>query len=91
MVVKPLDYSRRLKPTSPRQNVRRPHVPVWTGGLTNGKAGRVSLDDAELMLAAELSQILTCVLVKIKCNLLRKSFDNYQFNIIIKHKNPKTF
>lgn len=97
MVVKSLDYSRRLKPTSPRQNVRRPArqpdnvilVGAGTdgGGLANGKAWRVSLDDAELMLAVELSQILTCVLVKIKCNLSRKSFDNYQFNIIIKHKN----
>jgi hypothetical protein len=57
---------------------------VW-----QGRAG--SLDDAELMLAAELSQILTCVLVKIKCNLSRKSFDNYQFNIIIKHKNLLIF
>ncbi|OHB47906.1 MAG: hypothetical protein A2106_04045 [Planctomycetes bacterium GWF2_40_8] len=50
-----------------------------------------SLDDAKLMLAVELGQILTCVLVKIKCNLSRKSFSDYQFNIIIKHKNLLIF
>ncbi len=38
MVVKSLDYSRRLKPTRFRQNARRPHVPVRTG--TGERQGR---------------------------------------------------
>jgi hypothetical protein len=90
MVVKSLDYSRRLKPTPVPARMHVARTCRYRRGLVNGKAGE-ALMDAKLMLAVELSQILTCVLVKIKCNLSRRSFNDYQFNIIIEAQKPFDF